>query len=208
MNYQWHYDNLIKTRKNRIINDDVYYEKHHIIMRSMGGTNDKENIVHLTAREHFIAHWLLWRIYRNRQTSSAFIQMCRKNPKHKRFITSSIAYSEARESLKEIDCKGDKNGFFGKKHSNEAKLKMSIAQNKVDRSLMPQHKKGRKLSPESIIKRSKKLFKAVIQINAEGIIINEWNSIKEAAVTLNTYDTHLCAILKGRLKNKYNIKYK
>lgn len=59
-----------------------------------------------------------------------------------------------------------------------------------------------------MIKRSKKLFKGVIQINAEGIIINEWNSIKEAAVTLSTYDTHLCAILKGRLKNKYNINYK
>lgn len=36
-----------------------YTELHHIIPQSMGGTNDKENLVELTAREHFICHWLL-----------------------------------------------------------------------------------------------------------------------------------------------------
>ena len=36
-----------------------YSELHHIIPQSMGGSNDKENLVELTAREHFICHWLL-----------------------------------------------------------------------------------------------------------------------------------------------------
>lgn len=36
-----------------------YWEKHHIIPRSMGGDNTKENLVLLTAREHFICHKLL-----------------------------------------------------------------------------------------------------------------------------------------------------
>jgi len=36
-----------------------YTELHHIMPQSMGGTNDKENLVELTAREHFICHWLL-----------------------------------------------------------------------------------------------------------------------------------------------------
>jgi hypothetical protein len=36
-----------------------YTELHHIIPQSMGGSNDKENLVELTAREHFICHWLL-----------------------------------------------------------------------------------------------------------------------------------------------------
>lgn len=36
-----------------------YHEKHHIIPRSLGGTNNKENLVKLTAREHFICHRLL-----------------------------------------------------------------------------------------------------------------------------------------------------
>lgn len=36
-----------------------YKEKHHIIPQSLGGSNDNSNLVHLTAREHFICHWLL-----------------------------------------------------------------------------------------------------------------------------------------------------
>ena len=36
-----------------------YFEKHHIQPKSLGGNNDSENLVKLTAREHFICHWLL-----------------------------------------------------------------------------------------------------------------------------------------------------
>tara|TARA_R110000868_G_scaffold392528_1_gene663182 strand:- start:1272 stop:1979 length:708 start_codon:yes stop_codon:yes gene_type:complete len=36
-----------------------YTEKHHIIPESLGGTNDRDNLVELSAREHFICHWLL-----------------------------------------------------------------------------------------------------------------------------------------------------
>jgi hypothetical protein len=36
-----------------------YYEKHHILPKSLGGTNKKENLVYLTAAEHFRAHRFL-----------------------------------------------------------------------------------------------------------------------------------------------------
>ena len=36
-----------------------YTERHHIVPQSLGGSDDKENLVNLTAREHFICHWLL-----------------------------------------------------------------------------------------------------------------------------------------------------
>lgn len=36
-----------------------YGEWHHEIPKSLGGTNDKSNLVRLTAREHFVAHRLL-----------------------------------------------------------------------------------------------------------------------------------------------------
>ena len=36
-----------------------YVEKHHIIPKSLGGNNRKENLVNLSAREHFICHRLL-----------------------------------------------------------------------------------------------------------------------------------------------------
>lgn len=42
---------------------DIYFESHHIVPKCLGGTNNKENLVLLTAREHFIAHKLLCEIY-------------------------------------------------------------------------------------------------------------------------------------------------
>ena len=53
---KWYYQ-IINRSKNRQI--DGYTEKHHIIPKSMGGVNAKSNLAILTAREHFICHWLL-----------------------------------------------------------------------------------------------------------------------------------------------------
>ena len=64
MNYKKIYDNLIIKAKNRK-NIYEYYEIHHIIPKSIGGTNDKNNLVKLTLREHFVAHKLLINIYPN-----------------------------------------------------------------------------------------------------------------------------------------------
>ena len=75
MNYQSIYNRLIETRKSRILIKDVYYEKHHILPKSMGGENSIDNLVHLTAREHFLAHWLLWRIHKTPCMSHSFFYM-------------------------------------------------------------------------------------------------------------------------------------
>ncbi len=63
MNYNLHYDRLISRARNRTPDPNLYYERHHIIPRCMNGTNDKSNIVKLTAEEHFVAHQLLVKIY-------------------------------------------------------------------------------------------------------------------------------------------------
>jgi len=51
------YYKITSNAKQRI--NAGYTELHHIVPQSMGGSNDKENLVDLTAREHFICHWLL-----------------------------------------------------------------------------------------------------------------------------------------------------
>lgn len=63
MNYQTIYNKIIAnaiTRKNDPIE---YYESHHIVPRCLGGSNHSENLVDLTAREHFIAHLCLVKIH-------------------------------------------------------------------------------------------------------------------------------------------------
>lgn len=59
MNYKLIYNNLINKAKNRLIKQDVYYEKHHILPKSLNGSDLPENIVKLTLREHYFAHKLL-----------------------------------------------------------------------------------------------------------------------------------------------------
>lgn len=57
MNYKKHYDLLIERAKTRQL--DVYVERHHIVPRCMGGTDETSNLVKLTPEEHYVAHQLL-----------------------------------------------------------------------------------------------------------------------------------------------------
>lgn len=61
MNYQKHYNVLVVRGQNRLI--DGYTEKHHIIPKCMGGTDERSNLVILTAEEHYVAHQLLVKMY-------------------------------------------------------------------------------------------------------------------------------------------------
>ena len=58
------YMNIILRAKGRQLSGEQC-EKHHILPRSMGGSNDKDNIVLLTLREHFICHKLLTKIVKD-----------------------------------------------------------------------------------------------------------------------------------------------
>jgi hypothetical protein len=61
MNYKKHYDLLMEKSKNRVL--EGYVERHHIIPRCLGGSDDSENLAMLTPEEHFLAHQLLVKIY-------------------------------------------------------------------------------------------------------------------------------------------------
>lgn len=63
MDYAKIYDQLIIKAVNRP-RLDGYVERHHILPTSLGGTNDDNNKVFLSAREHFIAHALLVKKYK------------------------------------------------------------------------------------------------------------------------------------------------
>lgn len=117
MNYLKIYNSLMNRAKNRLL-DNIYFEKHHIILKSLGGSNDKDNIVKLTYREHFLAHWLLYRIYPdNKQIAAAFHILafgtnCRTTRKDSPYyIPSSRAFEEAKIAKR--------NARIGFKHSEE-----------------------------------------------------------------------------------------
>jgi len=71
LHYLNRYNKFIDVLKAQTI--DGYYELHHIIPKSSGGSNDKSNLVALTARQHYIAHWMLWKAYGENMTRAFFM---------------------------------------------------------------------------------------------------------------------------------------
>jgi hypothetical protein len=117
MDYKRIYNQLIdKAQKRKLI---TYSERHHILPVSMGGKNNKDNLVDLTSREHLIAHMLLWRIYRNRSMSYALWMMSHRLGIR---ITSRM-YEELRINVSKFTSER----MTGKIASDETKARMSKA---------------------------------------------------------------------------------
>lgn len=96
---RWYYT-LMAVARNRMLRE--YSEKHHIIPRSMGGTNNAVNTVKLTLREHFIAHWLLTKFTfgeDRRKMQLALFMMCR--PGLEARVISAWQYEVARKANRE-----------------------------------------------------------------------------------------------------------
>jgi hypothetical protein len=65
MNYHKIYQDLIKKCTQRTLSSDQYFEKHHIIPKCIGGSDDTINLVKMLPEEHLIAHLLLVKIHPN-----------------------------------------------------------------------------------------------------------------------------------------------
>lgn len=103
MNYLKIYNSIIENAKsqNRIKHSGVYYENHHILPKSLGGKNNKENLILLTAKEHYLCHRLLLFIYNfNESMVRAFHRMV--HSKNGDLIKSAKDYQYARELLSQI----------------------------------------------------------------------------------------------------------
>lgn len=53
------YNSIIDRAKSRTLPQDNYVEEHHVVPKSIGGNDSKDNLVKLTAREHRLCHLLL-----------------------------------------------------------------------------------------------------------------------------------------------------
>ena len=97
MDYKKVYDALMEKRRSNPVPNDEYGERHHIVPRSEGGTDDGDNLVRLTAREHYIAHLLLAKIYSDVKMYSAVIYMqCRTNTQNREYKFNSRLYEKMR----------------------------------------------------------------------------------------------------------------
>ena len=127
MNYSKIYENLILDAKFNPKRDD-YKELHHIIPKCMGGDNSKENLIKLTARQHYLAHWLLYKMYKTPSLVHAWHSMCRicKGQVNRKVNSHLFEYCKRhRSKILSLEFTGKGNNFYGKTHSEETKQKMS-----------------------------------------------------------------------------------
>jgi len=145
MDYKKIYNNLIQKRRNfPIFKEKEYCENHHIIPRCMDGSENKNNLVNLSAREHFIAHELLCKIYpKNHSLLFSLWRMFNSNNKRtmlyqfssKEYEKTKIKFSKMISNI----MTGKNNGFkkkyeghtyeeiHGEEKSKEIKEKKSIS---------------------------------------------------------------------------------
>ena len=127
--YSKWYNNIVSAARARTAVTG-YTEKHHIIPKSLGGTNNKSNLVVLTAREHFVCHWLLTKM----TTGTAKIKMWNamriifvKSKGQERYSLTSRKYEVIRRqcsvALKGTQT-GKNNGNYGKRWTEEQRAKM------------------------------------------------------------------------------------
>lgn len=75
MDYLRIYDRFIASRSRNEPLKNSYVEVHHILPRSLGGTDEPHNLIRLTPEDHFFAHLVLAKAHRSRDLWAACIVM-------------------------------------------------------------------------------------------------------------------------------------
>jgi len=95
------YSNLCEGNKSRREDYKKYsgLHEHHIVPKHMGGSDVDCNLTYLNVREHIIAHYLLWKIYKNPNDLRSMKMLgANLSPQHRKIIGEF--------------CRDNKIGFF------------------------------------------------------------------------------------------------
>jgi hypothetical protein len=190
MDYHKVYRNLVEKAKNRILENTIYTEKHHIIPRCLGGDDNKDNLVNLKPEEHLIAHLLLVKMYPNNDKlvyAANWMTNRVKNNKQYGWIKRQFSENESRlktghkrsnesitkqsNSLKEKYKNGYVSPLIGKKISDEHKKSIS------------ESNKGKQIP----LKSRSNLEAYVLRYGDEGINLYKEHCKKKDSSSLNRY---------------------
>lgn len=95
MSYNDFINDILSSRGRFSIPSGEYKERHHIIPRCLGGTDNEDNLIDLYPREHFVAHKLLAEENSdNKSVVCALWRMC--NTKHGKAIMTPEEYETSR----------------------------------------------------------------------------------------------------------------
>jgi len=128
-----------------------YTEKHHIIPKALGGTNTVDNLVYLTAREHFICHLLLTKMvdgkaqhqmvkaahlmtiattkHTRHSCSSRIFEMLKRDAAtaHSKLTKGKPKHTKSSREILSRKSMGRVSGFKNKSHTAESKKLLAIS---------------------------------------------------------------------------------
>ena len=218
--------------KNRVKGNQEYYENHHIIPKCLGGNNKKDNLVLLTAEEHFNCHYILHKMFpKNTQLFYALHKMLRIGKNQSRIIPSLsiLSYIKNEHAKKMSDLfslpiiEYDNKGIFvkiwksalliekelGIPHSNIGlviKGKRTLAGNRI-------WKLYNKIDQivENIIdvpKTKNSLAKPIYQCSQDGKIIKSFKSSYEAAKILGLKNSNIIKVCAKKINKTGGLYFK
>lgn len=141
--YRW-YVNICQRAQSqtRQKGQGTYYEKHHILPKSfmLGGYKDARNLVHLTAREHYIVHILLPKFAIGDYRKKMIYALWYLSNRNIEYVPSSRLYESAKrkyidnvknridseETKKKKSRPGKLNGMWNKTHTDNVKQQQSM----------------------------------------------------------------------------------
>jgi hypothetical protein len=145
MNYKKVYYQIINKAKERNITKEeykekeIYVENHHILPKSLGGDDSEDNLVLLTAREHFMCHYLLAKMFKKEtlkwyKVNQAFIMMKCSSFCRDRYYNSRLyeALKGNHSSVMSFLQSGSKNSQYGTMWISNIELKQSKKIKKTD----------------------------------------------------------------------------
>jgi hypothetical protein len=163
--FNW-YCNIIDKRINTPLNEMVYGEKHHILPKCMHGTDDIDNIIKVSAKEHFVLHLLLTKFVNGSFRDKilfAFFAMSMKNNNggtYERYCSSRVYESlkiELSQIISEQMKKMHSNPEYKTSHSKKIKESWSGGKRQSQLEYMRENSpfKDKSVHEKTIVSRTK-----------------------------------------------------
>jgi hypothetical protein len=217
--------------KNRTKGSQEYYENHHIIPKCLGGNNEKNNLVLLTAEEHFNCHYILHKMFpKNNSLFYALHKMLRVGKNQVRIIPSPavLSYIKSEHAKKMSDLfslpiiEYSTEGIFikiwksallvekelGIPHSNIGlviKGKRTYAGNRIWRLYSNDYNIEDHITV-SITKNSP--AKSIYQCSQDGQIIMQFKSSYEAAKILGLKNSNIIKVCNNKINKTGGLYFK
>lgn len=212
--------NSILETRGRFACGEAYHERHHIIPKSCGGTNDESNLIDLYAREHFEAHrllaleyphnqnlicawWMMSHIGRIEITADEYeearIVFC--NIQREARIGTTLS-KEIRQKISESHI-GEKNINYGVPRTKEVRQKISESNKKywTKENIQKQQDRAKEYCTDTWRQNNGNAHKKkIIQYTKDNVFVCEWDSVKSAGEILHINRSNISSCLNDRLK--------